>query len=80
MVSVDTESQAKRAQQKGHTTFRVKTEKMEKMSNEIICLSQSHNISCNDCGLCSGSKVNNVAVDVHGALSKRFTDKFERII
>lgn len=80
MVSVDTEQQAKRAQQKGYKTFRVKTDKMRKIDSEVICLSQSHNINCNDCGLCNGSKINNIVVDVHGALTKRFIDKFERII
>lgn len=78
MISADTEKQALSAQKKGFKTFRVKTENMQKLNSEIECLSQSHGISCLDCGLCDGKK-SNIVVDVHGNMQKRFIDKFERI-
>lgn len=79
MVSADTEKQATSAHKKGFKTFRVKTEKMPLLSNEINCLSESHGISCLECGLCDGQK-QNIVINVHGRLNKRFSDKFERII
>lgn len=78
MISADTEKQALKAQKQGFKTFRVKTENMNKLENEITCLSDSHGITCLDCGLCDGQRAN-VVIDVHGQLKNRF-DKFERII
>lgn len=78
MISADTENQAKHAQKLGFKTFRVKTENMENLDNELECLSQTHGISCLDCGLCSGENAN-ITVNVHGHLNQRFVDKFERI-
>lgn len=77
-ISADTEKQAETAWKKGYKTFRVKTENMRKLDNEIICVNTTHNISCLDCGLCDGKRAN-VVIDVHGSRTKRF-DKFERII
>lgn len=77
-ISADTEKQALQAQKKGFKTFRVKTENMKMLDSEMQCLNVSHGISCLDCGLCDGSKMN-IVIDVHGSRASRF-DKFERII
>lgn len=77
-ISADTEKEALKAQSKGYKTFRVKSENMKSLESEIQCLNVSHNISCLDCGLCDGLKVN-IVIDVHGSRASRF-DKFERII
>lgn len=78
MISCDTEKQALKYQKLGFKTFRVKTENMQQLSNEIECLSDSHNISCLECGLCNGQQIN-IVINVHGALTKRFKNKFEVI-
>lgn len=77
-ISADTEKQAQDAWKKGYKTFRVKTENMRTLDNEMACVNVSHNITCLDCGLCDGKRTN-VVIDVHGRSAKRF-DKFERII
>lgn len=77
-ISADTEKQAQKAHKAGYKTFRVKTENMRMMENEIQCLNVTHGVSCLDCGLCDGSKAN-IVIDVHGTRASRF-DKFERII
>ncbi len=78
-VSADTEKQALKAQEQGYKTFRVKTPNMPVLEGEIECLSDTHGISCVDCGLCNGKQAN-IVINVHGNLNKRFADKFERII
>ncbi len=77
-ISADTEKQAESAWKKGYKTFRVKTANMRKLENEIECINTTHNVSCEDCGICDGKRAN-IVIDVHGSRSKRF-DKFERII
>lgn len=78
MISADTETQAAQIQKQGFKSFRVKTENMPLLENEITCLSVQSGISCIDCGLCDGKSVN-VVIDVHGQLTKRFVNKFERL-
>lgn len=79
MISVDTEKEAKRVQAKGYKTFRVKTEEQLNMPSEITCLNTSHNLSCKECGLCNSKQVN-ITIDVHGQRTKRFYEKFGKIL
>lgn len=78
MISCETENEAKRQHKLGRKTFRVKTDLMEKLDNEVVCLSESHDLSCLDCGLCNGKSVN-IVINVHGNKASRFK-KFERIL
>lgn len=78
MISCETEKEAQQQQKQGRKTFRIKTEKMVKMENEITCLSDANGLTCLECGLCNAQSVN-VVIDIHGTRKKRF-DKFERII
>lgn len=77
-ISADTEKEALRSWKKGYKTFRVKSENMAILEGEIQCLNTSHNISCVDCGLCDGSKMN-IVIDIHGSRASLFS-KLERII
>lgn len=82
MVSTETEKSTQKAQSLGFRTFRVKTEKMPLLENEIYCMSDSHNMSCKDCGLCGNHDQNkvNIAINVHGALQTRFTGSKNNLI
>jgi hypothetical protein len=79
MVSVDSIKQAIQAQEAGYKTFRVKSGSMMNLGSEFTCLNTTHGISCKDCGMCNGNKIN-ITIDVHGSLANRFNSKFERII
>lgn len=77
-ISADTAKEAQTAWKKGFKTFRVKTEKSAIMEGEIVCLSDTHGITCLDCGLCNGKQAN-IVINAHGKKANRF-DKLERII
>lgn len=80
MISCDTQKEAERCHKKGFKTFRVKTENMEMIKGEILCLSESKGINCLVCGICKGKEAPiNIVINVHGMRKRRF-DKFERII
>jgi len=74
MVSADTPKQAAKYQKLGAKTFRVALAGDSLADNEVECLADSEGLTCNDCGLCDGTK-SNVAITVHGSRSKRFTSK-----
>jgi len=74
MVSADTPAQAIKWQAKGAHTFRVALAGDSLAANEVECLADSKGLTCNECGLCDGSK-GNVAITVHGSRSKRFKSK-----
>ena len=48
------------------------------MDNEIQCLSDTHGISCLDCGKCNG-KGDKIVIGVHGSLAKRFVEPSDLI-
>ena len=78
MVSTETPYQSKKLHDQGVKTFRIKTQSMPLLDNEIECLSDSAGIDCITCGICNAQQVS-VAINIHGKKSSRF-DKFERII
>lgn len=72
MVSADNLESAKQAWNTGKRTFRIVADYTEKQSNEVICPS-AKGVTCNDCGLCDGSKsAKSVVIQVHGTGSKNF--------
>ena len=80
MISADTPKAASKAHGLGLRTFRVTTDASDRLPNEIECLADSDGIQCVDCGMCNGKNDSaNVAITVHGSLSARYSDKFERI-
>lgn len=81
MVSADTPKAAAMHQKFGRRTFRVKTTEAELLPNEIECVSDSHGLTCADCGLCDGAKSGGVsiAINVHGAQSKRYVEKYGKV-
>jgi len=88
MASCDTAKEALRAQAKGWRTFRVRLENEEVMSNEIMCPASKEagqKMTCDQCGLCSGIKVNkdsrkSIAIIIHGRdwKCKRFAKIMQR--
>ena len=79
MASADTPKQALAHQKLGARTFRVKTVDAPMLPNEIECLSDSKNLECLDCLLCSGNKApKNIVINVHGSKASRYTQKFSK--
>lgn len=74
MVSADTPKQARKYQKLGAKTFRVALVGDSLADNEVECLADSEGLTCNECGLCDGTK-GNVAITVHGSRMKRFNSK-----
>lgn len=77
MASADTPRQALKLQAMGARTFRVKTPDANFLPGEIECLADAEGFQCIECGLCDGKgKAPNVAINVHGAKSARYINKF----
>ena len=70
MASVDSEAEAKKAQEQGWRTFRVKNKEDPILDNEVECPAtlKPGIITCETCKLCNGiSAAKNVVLNVHGA-------------
>ena len=76
MASVDNDKEAKEATKKGWRYFRVSKEDEPLLDNEIVCPNVTTGISCIDCGLCNGSKIDDkrksIVIPVHGIRAGRF--------
>lgn len=75
MASADTQEQAQRYQAAGVRYFRVVRDKAEAIRGEVECLSDSANLSCEECGVCDGSgrgKGKSVYIQAHGAKASSF--------
>lgn len=72
MISADNPHEASKAQSKGYRTFRViPIGSNDKAQNEIVCPATTHDIQCNDCKLCDGTKKGkNVVIEAHGIGAK----------
>ena len=75
MASIDSISSATRqqAKEKGYRTFRILSDKDSLEVGEVLCPNYTHNTSCRDCGLCSGTKGKgkiDIAIPVHGPANK----------
>jgi len=81
MVSADTPKQAKKHHEHKLRTFRVKVEGAPLLYNEIECLADSKGLTCAECKLCetATSDAPNIAINVHGATKKRYSDKFSKV-
>ena len=80
MASVDSESEAKAAQDLGWRTFRVKNKSEPTLDNEVECpaVLKPGIITCESCKLCNGaSSGKNVVLNVHGAKWK--IDNFKEL-
>jgi len=71
MVSVETESQARAAWDKGYRTFRIGNAPIA--GKEIICPS-ARGIKCADCGLCAGNakQAKSIVIPAHGVGASHF--------
>lgn len=80
MVSADTPRSAAAHHKANRRTFRVKTADAPLLENEIVCPSEQ-GVLCADCRACSGaaSEGLNIAIEVHGSLSKRYESKYRVI-
>ena len=69
MASVQTLDEYKRAKKLGYRTFRVVRDYSENLKSEITCVSDSHNKTCLECGLCAGYSVaaKDITIRVHGS-------------
>lgn len=72
MVSADTPKSALKYQIMGAKTFRVALENDSMLETENECFSESKGISCADCMMCEGTKLN-IAIKVHGSRKNKFT-------
>jgi hypothetical protein len=80
MISADTPKVALKAHAQGFRTFRMTTDTEQLLPNEIICPNDTDGVKCIDCGLCDGAGDKpNIAILAHGALAKRYNDKYEKI-
>ena len=80
MISADTPKVALKAHAQGFRTFRMTTDTEHLLPNEIICPNDTDGVKCIDCGLCDGAGDKpNIAILAHGALAKRYNDKYEKI-
>ena len=68
-ASTESVSLTEEANKLGWKTFRIKNPEDERQKNEVICLNESKGYTCQQCGLCNGTKAN-VAVTIHGAKHK----------
>lgn len=83
MASADTARQAEKYNAMGIRTFRVKSENSPIGDNEIECLSDSQNLTCEQCMLCNGLKNKNnpsVVINVHGTRKNKYENKFGKIV
>lgn len=78
MASCDNESEAREARARGWRFF-VVTAETPNVEGAIQCLSDAQGITCEACGICDGTRADSrsgnaasVAIQVHGALSRRF--------
>jgi len=72
MKSADSLQDAQKQWSNGFRTFRIVSDYSEKQANEIACPS-SRGVTCNDCGLCDGSKqAKSIVIEVHGVGKKHF--------
>jgi len=71
LCQASTESIAltKEAHKLGWKTFRIKDQTEEIQKNEVLCLNESKGYTCQQCGLCNGTKAN-ITITVHGAKYK----------
>lgn len=80
MISADTPKVALKAHAQGFRTFRMTTDTEQLLPNEIICPNDTDGVKCIDCGLCDGAGDKpNIAILAHGALAKRYNEKYEKI-
>ena len=80
MISADTPKVALKAHAQGFRTFRMTTDTKQLLPNEIICPNDTDGVKCIDCGLCDGAGDKpNIAILAHGALAKRYNEKYEKI-
>ena len=80
MISADTPKFALKAHAQGFRTFRMTTDTEQLLPNEIICPNDTDGVKCIDCGLCDGAGDKpNIAILAHGALAKRYNEKYEKI-
>lgn len=91
MASVDNDREAREARALGWRTFRVAPNRgvfnrfsvpLSAGDREIQCVSDSHNRTCADCGLCAGSQLGSAAsiwIGAHGA-SARAVGRSLRVI
>ncbi len=69
MASVETRGGARLAQARGWRTFRVKRPEFDAYEGEILCPSETRNIQCVKCGLCSGAlyHASHIVINAHGS-------------
>lgn len=73
MASCETKEQAQELWARGYRTFRVGRDEQDLLPQERLCLNYTHQISCEDCGLCDGNIKNkraNIVIPVHGSKGK----------
>lgn len=81
MASVDNLTQKEEANYMGYRTFRVGGPDDEPTSDELLCLAESHNLQCHDCGLCCGAKKKskNIFIKAHGSGASNYTVKLNSL-
>ena len=73
MASCETEQDREQATSQGWRTFRVKTEDMPMLTNEVECPATTVGLSCEACGACKGTTgqaKGTIVINVHGNGSK----------
>ena len=75
MASAETLEGAQLAQSLGWRTFRVKPVGSPLAAGEIVCLSDSKGITCEQCRLCAGTSkpARSIAIDAHGTGKVHFS-------
>lgn len=67
MASVDNPAEYAEATAEGWRTFRGSID-TEKLDREILCVNYTHDVQCNECGLCNGAQsgAKNIVIPLHG--------------
>lgn len=84
MASVDSVKEYNEAKKLGWRTFRVRTDDMEVLNNEIICPASDEGhkkTTCEKCNLCCGNtkKAKDIVIISHGRMKKRLNALLKRI-
>lgn len=68
MASVETARDALIARSKGWRTFRIQPKGEAPGRGEVLCVNESRDVQCRDCGLCRGSSLaaKSITIHVHG--------------
>jgi len=73
MASTESHEETLKAHQMGYRTFRVKSEDMPNLANEIDCPNGTTGVQCRDCTLCDGlgkAQGKSITAVVHGTKAK----------